>query len=314
MKSGASKIPVYLISGFLGSGKTTLLKEIWIQNHAKKLVFLVNEFTARDVDASMLFRENAQVISVPGGSIFCTCLVTEFITRLKNILDDQYKNNVCPEGLVIEASGTANPAVFGNLLRDSGMERSFELRRHVCVTDPITLPLLMKSLPNIIHQIKAADWIVLNKTDLVSASVVTEITGVITELNPAARLTTTQYSRLELNPITAEGYIHESLQEESAHQPIKEYSRFSMRMQNLVTVSDLMALIEREAGNIFRFKGFIRDEHGVKKHVDYSISSGLLMDDIEDNAPLHLEFIFAENRGEIIRQRIKLLGRREEIN
>ncbi len=64
-----------LITGFLGSGKTTLLRHINASNPDKKIVFLVNDFSAVDVDYQILSETNDSVISVAGGSIFCKCLV-----------------------------------------------------------------------------------------------------------------------------------------------------------------------------------------------------------------------------------------------
>ena len=52
-------IDLVLVIGFLGSGKTTLLKRIHKQNIGRKLVFLVNEFSVKDVNrllASLLVK------------------------------------------------------------------------------------------------------------------------------------------------------------------------------------------------------------------------------------------------------------------
>jgi len=78
-------IPLTLITGFLGSGKTTLLKTLNELNRESRLVFLVNDFSANGVDAALLAEEKDEIISVAGGSIFCKCLVTEFVNRLREI-------------------------------------------------------------------------------------------------------------------------------------------------------------------------------------------------------------------------------------
>ncbi|MDH3982239.1 MAG: hypothetical protein OES84_04980, partial [Kiritimatiellaceae bacterium] len=78
-------IPICLITGFLGTGKTTLLKRIVEENRDRKWIYLVNEFSALDVDGAIVSAENPDVISIPGGSIFCKCLVTEFIGQMTKI-------------------------------------------------------------------------------------------------------------------------------------------------------------------------------------------------------------------------------------
>ena len=61
------KIPVYLVVGFLGSGKTTLLKRLVHAVEDKNFIFVVNEFSAVDVDAAQIESEGAPAIAVAGG-------------------------------------------------------------------------------------------------------------------------------------------------------------------------------------------------------------------------------------------------------
>jgi G3E family GTPase len=75
-------IPIWLVVGFLGSGKTTVLRRLVHHAHGRELLFIVNEFSAVDVDAGLVEREGGTAIAVAGGSIFCRCLITEFISTL----------------------------------------------------------------------------------------------------------------------------------------------------------------------------------------------------------------------------------------
>ena len=53
----------------------------------------------------------------------------------------------------------------------------------------------------LIDQIEFANVILLNKTDVVSAAKVKECTGLLTAMNPGARIIPTCYSRVDLNAI-----------------------------------------------------------------------------------------------------------------
>ena len=99
-----------LVTGFLGSGKTTYLRRLVNQYRDRRLVFLVNEFSPVDIDGPLLGSVEDDVLSLPGGSIFCTCLVTEFISTLKSI-PERFGREAPVEGVIIEASGIANPKV-----------------------------------------------------------------------------------------------------------------------------------------------------------------------------------------------------------
>ena len=153
-------IPLVLITGFLGSGKTTFLRHLSKRNDRKRLAFLVNDFAAIDVDAQTLSELDGEMLSIPGGSIFCRCLATTFVNALRKIARLEV------DGVVIEASGMADPCALADLLRETGLDELYTLSSVVALADPGTLPKLLKTLPAVKAQIKAADVLLLNKTDL----------------------------------------------------------------------------------------------------------------------------------------------------
>ena len=66
------KIPLYLVTGFLGSGKSTLLRQIHKRNRKRRIIYLINDFAAHDVEADFFEDALVPLVKVPGGSIFCT--------------------------------------------------------------------------------------------------------------------------------------------------------------------------------------------------------------------------------------------------
>ena len=81
-----ARIPLSLVTGFLGSGKTTFLKHMAPRLASRRIVYLVNDFSALDVDGAVLSEIGPNVVSIPGGSIFCKCLVGDFIQHLSGSL------------------------------------------------------------------------------------------------------------------------------------------------------------------------------------------------------------------------------------
>jgi G3E family GTPase len=182
-------LPICLVTGFLGAGKTTFLKHIVSRNRNRKIIYLVNEFSAHDVDGAIVSAENPNVVSIPGGSIFCKCLVTEFMGQLTRIAAEQGE----ADGVVIEASGMANPNVIEEMLSETGLDDRFRLTRIVSVIDPNSFLKLRYTLPNILAQVEAADAVLINKTDCNSPESVKEADSVVQELNPnATRIQTVQ--------------------------------------------------------------------------------------------------------------------------
>jgi G3E family GTPase len=202
-------LSICLVTGFLGTGKTTFLKNIVERNRDRKIVYLINEFSAHDVDGAIVSAENPNVVSIPGGSIFCKCLVTEFIGQLSKIATAHRDGSphlsgqavevgrTVPvsriEGVVIEASGMANPKVIEEMLRETKLDQHFRLATILSVIDPNSFLKLRHTLPNIIAQIEAADAVLINKTDCNSLEKTAEAEEAIQEINPAAeRIRTVQ--------------------------------------------------------------------------------------------------------------------------
>ena len=153
-------IPLILVVGFLGSGKTTFLRRFSERNDGRRFVFLVNDFATVDIDAQLLSEWEGQMISIPGGSIFCRCLATTFINTLKRIA------GMSADGVIIEASGMADPRAIADLLHDTQLDKVFALSAVVSVVDPGTFHKLLKTLPAMRAQVACADVVLLNKTDV----------------------------------------------------------------------------------------------------------------------------------------------------
>jgi len=156
-----TRIPLALVAGFLGSGKTTFLRHISARNDGRRLAFLVNDFAAIDVDAQILSDLDGEIVSIPGGSIFCRCLATTFINTLTRIASMPSP----VDGVVIEASGMADPRSLADMLRDSRLDERYDLATVVSLVDPGTFRKLLATLPAMRTQVECADVVLLNKID-----------------------------------------------------------------------------------------------------------------------------------------------------
>ena len=255
-------IPCALVTGFLGSGKTTFLKGFAARNISRRIVYLVNEFSPRDVDAALVSESGIKnVVSVPGGSIFCKCLVSEFITQMRMIAE-RWSD---AEGLVIEASGMANPKVITRMLSESGLDAYFSLSSVVAVVDPANFLKLCSTLPNIISQIEAADHVILNKLDKCSPDLTGQAESRIRAINPDAALLKTVRCDAQIKLFAHTK--HQPQQGEYAKCRDPNYASFSTT--HSFSDEELREFLETHGESIFRVKGWVSG-----KHVDYS-GSGL---------------------------------------
>ncbi|MDF7825704.1 CobW family GTP-binding protein [Pontiellaceae bacterium B12227] len=257
-------IPICLITGFLGTGKTTLLKRIVEQNRNRKWIYLVNEFSALDVDGAIVSEENPDVISIPGGSIFCKCLVTEFIGQMTKI----HEQHPDAEGVVIEASGMADPRVIADMLKETGLGAHFELNNIVSIVEPRSFLRLIHTLPNIIHQVEAADLVLLNKSDLFSEDQLMETELAVRNIKAEAQLKRCVKGEAAF-PIFGNSGSHDSLHGEYAKCRDPRYSAFALQLPAAVDPENFVSIIKADEDSVYRVKGYIQTKEG-PAYFDYS--------------------------------------------
>lgn len=248
-------IPICLVTGFLGSGKTTFLRHLVEQHPGEKIVYLVNEFSPQDIDGVLLEEIEENVVAIPGGSIFCRCLVTQFAGNLMAI-PERFDNRADPiEGVVIEASGVANPMVIEQMLSETHLDSVYDLATIVSIVDPGSLPKLIHTLPNMRAQIEAADVVLLNKIDLFGPDEVARAAGIVRDINTRAPIIRTVRCAADIDLFTGGG--PRGLQGEYALCADPNYARFSVSFDEPVDVDALARDLEALSDEIYRAKGVV---------------------------------------------------------
>jgi G3E family GTPase len=158
----AGRVPLTIIGGFLGSGKTTVLSKLLTSPHGRRLVVLVNDFGAINIDAELVEAQSDDMINLKNG---CACCAVS--SDLTNALIEVVEREDLPDAIVLEASGIADPhGIAQTALSNPGVQLdgcltvvdAETLDRHA--DDPVTGRLFR-------NQIAAADIVLLSKVDLV---------------------------------------------------------------------------------------------------------------------------------------------------
>lgn len=178
----SESIDLILISGFLGSGKTTFLRRFLTEFTGYRLGILVNEFGAVGIDGTLLRKDGIEMVELNHGSIFCSCLKQDFVTALVSF------SQMPIDALIIENSGMADPGGMELILEQlSGkLAKPFRYRGLICLADCLTLPDYVDVLVPLQNQLKAADFVLVNKTDLVSREQVQEVHKIVRRFNDHA--------------------------------------------------------------------------------------------------------------------------------
>ncbi|HCY40959.1 MAG TPA: hypothetical protein DHV48_06325 [Prolixibacteraceae bacterium] len=187
-------IPMQLVTGFLGSGKTTFLKNYLEEfSGSRRIGIIQNEFSEVNVDGHELRQENAdfQIMEVNNGSIFCVCLLGSFIGSLA-AFTDQYQ----PDELILEASGMSDPLSIGQILQSPILKNRVYLDHVWCLVDAMNFEKISSLQTRVNHQIRIADTIIVNKTDL-AENKSDAVVHRIKYLNPFASVIFTSFARID---------------------------------------------------------------------------------------------------------------------
>ncbi|MDP3434670.1 MAG: GTP-binding protein [Bacteroidota bacterium] len=189
-----TSIPMQLVTGFLGSGKTTFLKN-YLEEFSgnRKIGMIQNEFSEVNVDSHELRQGNAdfQILEVNNGSVFCVCLLGSFIGSLAAFID-QYQ----PDELILEASGMSDPLSIGQILQSPLLKNKVYLDHVWCLVDALNFEKISSLQTQVNHQIRIADTIIINKTDL-AINKNDAVIHRIKYLNPFATVITTTFARID---------------------------------------------------------------------------------------------------------------------
>lgn len=257
-------IPLTLVTGFLGSGKTTLLQYLARCHADRRIVWVVNEFSARDVDSTRLRAFSTDVVSVTGGSIFCRCKATEYLDLLRSL-----PRRFQPEAVVIEASGMADPTVARKMLCECKLDQQYSIAAVVAVVDPGSFLKLLHTLPNIRAQVESATHVLINKTDLYSPAQIEAAEAAVREIHSSVPMARTQHCAVgcDLFASSPSG----PLTGELALCVDPRYVQFAVPMPVDVELDWLREVVTPVANDIYRIKGHVRSA-GACLEVDYSLA------------------------------------------
>jgi G3E family GTPase len=247
----ASRTPLTVITGPLGSGKTTLLRHI-VATVSKRLAILMNEFGEIAIDSQVIEGRNIRMAELGGGCVCCS-LMGEFEAAVEEIIA-----TVAPDLIVVETTGVAEPDAL--VVDIEERLTSVRLDGVVTIADADALV----RFPQLGHttrlQIEAADLILLNKVDLVSALELEQAKASLSRLNPMAPILCTR--RCQVDPDLLFGLMREREVKPPAHVHQPDFGSVSYTSVALLERGCFEAVVERWSPTVYRAKGFVRFADG----------------------------------------------------
>ena len=154
------RLPLTVIGGALGAGKTTLLNRLLAEDHGLRIMVMVNDFGAVNIDAGLIEKAEGDTITLTNGCVCCS-MGSDLFMAMGDALDRRPR----PDHLVIEASGIADPARIAMAAR---AEPDMAYGGIAVVVDALNWPRLADDPqigPQIEGQVRAADLLLVSKAE-----------------------------------------------------------------------------------------------------------------------------------------------------
>merc|ERR1712168_69843 len=211
-KIQGDKIPVTVITGYLGAGKSTLLNYILTEEHQKRIAVIVNEFgEGSAMEQVMSIGEEGALyeewLELRNGCLCCS-VKDNGVKAIENLMEKKGKFDY----ILLETTGLADPGPIASIFwLDEELEADVFLDAVVVMMDAKFGPKQLEEAVEaektsafgaMLRQVAIADFIILNKTDLVSSQKdVDDFEATIRGMNGEATIMRTSMAQVDLDSI-----------------------------------------------------------------------------------------------------------------
>lgn len=278
----SSKIPVFIITGFLGAGKTTLLNRLLADETMSNSAVVINEFGEIGLDHLIVAAPSENTVLLQNG-----CLCCSVQGELTATLADLYRRRIdgsLPQfdRILVETTGLADPMpILQSLLGDDAITSCYRMASVVTMVDAVNAEDQLSFAFEVLKQIATADRIIITKGDLVDEERLQALEARLAGINPQAVLMRANHGGANARDVLAETHqLHGAASMSSAGPSADAASRgdiefrhgdvktFSLEWTDCATMSGLHAwlhmLMSFKGPDLLRMKGIVNvDERPV---------------------------------------------------
>jgi cobalamin biosynthesis protein CobW len=260
-----------ILTGFLGSGKTTLLTYIMqhgLQN--KRVAIIMNEIGDIGIDGKVItgLEGVESMVEFNNGCVCCTIDDYRFAIAVQQIIQETK-----PDLLIIETTGLADPNPIVDRLKTASVARDSV----ITMVDAATFLQLSAEHEVLDEQVKGADFLVLNKIDLVTERERHKVEKRLRRLNRRALLLEASYGQVQTDLLFSTGVsaYRARLQapqtdgSQMAHHTHGQdaIQAFSYETPAPVDLSAFERFLKKLPANVYRAKGLLQLTRGAFPHV-----------------------------------------------
>jgi cobalamin biosynthesis protein CobW len=259
-------VPALVVSGFLGTGKTTLVRALLddAQRTGVRAAVISNEFGELGIDQALLEPLGEGFVELEGGCICCR-LSDELVVTLQQLWE-----RMRPDRIIIETSGVALPYdVQINFWREP-VSLWAEDAVAVVVVDAEQLLEERDLDATFEQQVSSADYLILNKVDLVPDDELPRLEAKLREIEPEAPMIRSVRGDVDpelLFPPDAVA-LRARRRDAAAEPPVHHHAHFASEVLPVPAGIDVDELQRRlHASGALRIKGFVETADGVRLEI-----------------------------------------------
>ena len=296
------KTEIYILGGFLGSGKTTLLRNLLQQEKedGRKVAVLLNELGSVSIDSGII-DDNVPLKELVDGCICCTIQ-----DKLEVQLDALLTENEL-DAIYIETTGAAHPVeVLDGIMSPLFVEK-VEYKGILTVVDLLRWRDREQLSPQVrqllVEQIHHADFILLNKKDLVTEMEAAQLTFSIQSLNSHAVCLLTEQAKVSLSSLKQIKRKQSDRHQELDVQHHLHLNAFVYTFEGTIDKNDFEAWMRQLPDTVYRMKGYLSFTHSQYTYLfQYAYGMPMYMNEIM-KMPLNLVIIGEDlNKEHLITQ------------
>ena len=249
-----SAVAVDILTGFLGSGKTTLLRHVLDHGlKGKPVAVVMNEIGEIGIDGKVVtgLSNVEKMVELSSGCICCTIEDYRFDLAIQEIVD-----TVKPHVIIIESTGLADPEPLAYRVKTAGLG----LDAVITVVDAANVDRQLAETEVATSQIQAADFLVVNKLDLVDERAAAAVEKRLAKMNPRAERFHTVRGAIDSDLLFATGVAtyRERARTASAHLHHDGIGSFLYRTPHPLDQERFARVLDRLPKSVLRAKGVVR--------------------------------------------------------
>lgn len=247
-------VAVDILTGFLGSGKTTLLRHVLTHGLAgQRVAIIMNEIGEVGIDGKVVTGLSAveKMVELASGCICCSIDDYRFDLAVQEIIE-----TAKPHLIIIESTGLADPEPLAYRVKNSGLG----LDAIITVVDAANLERHLEEASVARTQIAAADFLVVNKCDLVDADTRRRVERRLARINPRAECVPTVRGEVESAILFATGVaaFRERARATTGHLEADGIGSFVYRSTRPLRQDAFEKVLARLPADVLRAKGLVR--------------------------------------------------------